>query len=82
MKYRELDRPQAVLSLMRHLGGLWRDLPEELLIICAWAHTMVANFDQACFWLERSAGDSPLDTAWQYGLRAEIEKARRDKQAA
>jgi tetratricopeptide (TPR) repeat protein len=82
VRYRELDRPQAVLSVMHRLDGLWRDLPENMLIICAWAHAMLAQIPEALFWLERSSTDTPLERAWQHGLRAEIFKATGDKQAA
>jgi tetratricopeptide (TPR) repeat protein len=82
VRYRELDRPLAAVSLMRRIGGLWRDLPASLLIISAWAYTMLGEIAQACFWLERSSADTPLDEAWQHGLRAEIRKAEGDKQAA
>jgi hypothetical protein len=82
VRYRELDRPLAVVSLMRRIGGLWRDLPANLLIIPAWANTMLADINGAFFWLERSSADTPLDDAWQHGLRAEIHKAEGDKQAA
>jgi tetratricopeptide (TPR) repeat protein len=82
VRYRELDRPLAALSVMHRLGGLWRDLPENLLIIPAWAHTMLADIGQALFWLERSSADSPLESAWQHGLRSEIHKAEGAKQSA
>ena len=82
VKYRDLDRPIAVLSVMHRLGGLWHDLPENLLIIPAWAHTMLADMEQALFWLDRSSADAPLESAWQLGLRAEIHKAQGAKQSA
>lgn len=82
VKYREVDRPLAVVSLMRRMGGLWRELPTNLLIFPAWAYTMLSDITQACFWLERSSVDTALDEAWQHGLRAEIRKAEGDKQAA
>jgi hypothetical protein len=82
VRYRDLDRPLAVLSVMRLLGRLWRELPENILIICAWAHAMLADMGQATFWLERSSAATPLESAWQHGLRAEIHKAEGAKQAA
>jgi len=80
--YRQSDRPRAVLSVMRRIGALWRSLPESILITTAWAHTMLGDTIQALFWLERSIADSPLELAWQHGLRAEIQKALGHKEDA
>lgn len=82
LRYRELNRPQAAVSLVGRIGGLWRSLPENFLIIVAWAHTMLMNIAQATFWLERSESTVPLETAWQHGLWAEIHKSKGDRQAA
>jgi hypothetical protein len=82
VRYRDFDRPLAVLSVLQRLGGLWRQLPENILIIFAWAHAMLADITQARFWLERSSATNPLESAWRYGLRAEIHKAEGAKQAA
>jgi hypothetical protein len=82
VKYRALDRPRAALGVLQRLGPLWRDLPEHLLIIPAWAHMMLGDTVQADFWLRRSSADDVLDRAWQYGVQAEIDKARGDREAA
>ena len=82
VKYRELDRPRAALGVVQRLGSLWRDLPENLLIVGAWAHVMLDEMDEAEFWLNRSLANDALERAWQCGLRAEIDKARGDRDAA
>jgi tetratricopeptide (TPR) repeat protein len=82
MKYRELDRPRAVVGVMRRLGGLWRELPENLFLTVAWADVMLGDMAQAKFWLERASADSPLESAWNHGLRAEIYKAGGEKLSA
>jgi tetratricopeptide (TPR) repeat protein len=74
-KYRELDRPLAVVALIQRLGGLWRALPENSLIMYAWACAMLGDMEQAEFWLQRSSADTPLESAWRHGLQAEIHKA-------
>jgi hypothetical protein len=82
VKYRELDRPRAALGIVQRLGSLWRDLPENLLIIRAWAHVMLDDMEEAEFWLNRSSTNDALERAWQCGLRAEIDKARGHREAA
>jgi len=82
VKYRELDRPRAALGVAQRLGALWRELPENLLIIRAWTHVMLDEIEEAAFWLDRSTASNALELAWQHGLRAEINKARGDREAA
>jgi hypothetical protein len=82
VRYRELGRPQAVRSLMQKIQGLWHDLPENMLIIAAWASTALSDVATASFWLERSQAMDPLERAWQHGLQAEICKAQGEKQLA
>jgi tetratricopeptide (TPR) repeat protein len=81
-KYRQLDRPLAVVSLIQRIGALWRELPEDVLIVPAWAYTVLADLTQAKFWLDRASPSEPLERAWQHGLKAEIHKAEGQKQAA
>jgi tetratricopeptide (TPR) repeat protein len=81
--YRDADRPQAVVSLMKRAGNkLWRQLPPHLLIRAAWAYTVLSDIQTANLWLERSAATDSLEDAWQHGLRAEIHKARGEREAA
>jgi hypothetical protein len=75
VRYRSLDRPHAAIGVMRRVGRLWRDLPSNLLLIPAWAHTMLGEMTEASLWLDRSSADDPLERAWGHGLRAEILKA-------
>nr|WP_256369916.1 CHAT domain-containing protein [Granulicella sp. L46] len=81
--YREANRPQAVVSLMKRAGNkLWRQLPSHLLIRAAWAYTVLSDIQTANLWLERSAATDSLEDAWRHGLNAEIHKARGERQEA
>ena len=83
MTYRDSNRPQAVVSLMKRVGNnLWRQLPTHLLIRAAWAYTVLSDIQKAQFWLDRSTATDSLEDAWQHGLSAEIHKARGEREEA
>lgn len=82
VRYRELDRQRAALSVIQRIRHLWRDLPPHLLIVAAWASAMLGEMQQAEFWLTRSSANDAFDEAWQFGLRSELDKARGDRDAA
>jgi len=82
VRYRELDRQRAVLSVIQRIRHLWRDLPPHLLIVAAWASAMLGEMQQAEFWLTRSLANDAFEEAWQFGLRSELDKARGDRDAA
>jgi tetratricopeptide (TPR) repeat protein len=80
--YRAVDRPLAVVRIVKRLSSRQVDLPATSRLPVAWAYAQLGRLDEARYWLERSVPSSPLDLAWQHGLQAEIEKGRGLKREA
>lgn len=71
--YRETDRPAAVVNVFERLEDVY--LPEEWLLIVAWAYLQLGHVEEAHDWLPENDLTDALDIAWRHCLKAEVYKS-------
>jgi tetratricopeptide (TPR) repeat protein len=80
--YRELDRPAAVVGIVRRLGQHSKELSGRVALRVAWAYAQLGDATTSDFWLRRARPSGPVEEAWVQGLRAELRKSAGDREGA